>query len=299
MESARLSFVAFFLLYLVAKSHAADSTVEAYWKMKLGNTPMPKAIKASVQHGTKIVNGSTVLPEAVTINIYKCGSTEERVINDDTITSLFFSEKDLSVGQNMNLHFPKSLGESAFMPRHVVESIPFSSGKLDQILALFGVKKESPAAGTIKETIERCQMNETMKNENYCATSLESMIDYVAANLGNKVTALSSVIPKDTSMQSYSVLGLKKLGDERSAISCHRSSYPYTVFICHKRPSTVPYMVSLVGKDGMKIEAAAVCHEDTSEWSPEFVAFQVLKVGPGSPVCHFIYQYNVLWVRSN
>ncbi|GAB2284418.1 hypothetical protein Dimus_018872 [Dionaea muscipula] len=299
---AYLSIFTFLMLFCFMANSITDSTPEAYWKTTLGNTPMPNAIKNSIHNGEAIVKGSTILPELVTVNIYKCGSTNEKSEpNDDTITSLFFSEKGLSVGQKMNLHFPKSIGDqsAAFVPRHVVESIPFSSNHFDQVLAYFDVKLQSPAAQTIKGTLERCEISSTLKNENYCATSLESMVDFVTANLGKHVKALSSVIPKDTGMQSYTILGVKKLGDGQSAISCHRSSYPYTVFICHKRPSTVPYVVSLVGEDGLKIEAAAVCHEDTSEWDPEFVAFQVLKTNLGTPVCHFIYQYNVLWVRDD
>ncbi|MCI83693.1 BURP domain-containing protein, partial [Trifolium medium] len=42
------------------------------------------------------------------------------------------------------------------------------------------------------------------------------------------------------------------------------------------------------GENGDMVEAMAVCHLDTSQWTPSHVSFQVLGVTPGSSsVCHF------------
>ncbi|KAL9249980.1 BURP domain-containing protein [Drosera capensis] len=216
---------------------------------------------------------------------------------DDTVTSLFLLEKDLHIGQKLSLHFPENdNGQNTFMARDIAESLPFSMSKLPQILDSFSIKQGSQEAEFIEQTLENCE-KEAVANENYCATSLESMIDYVASSIGKNVNAFSSTVPKDTVMQEYVVLETKKLGDAESAMICHRSSYPYAVFICHKGHAAVPYMVSLVGADGTKVTATAMCHEDTSDWSPEFVGFVALNTKPGTAVCHFLNQYTVLWVR--
>ncbi|KAM0005498.1 putative BURP domain-containing protein [Helianthus debilis subsp. tardiflorus] len=53
----------------------------------------------------------------------------------------------------------------------------------------------------------------------------------------------------------------------------------------------------MISADGKKMNAAAVCHIDTSKWNPKHLAFQVLKVKPGTvPVCHFLPEDHVAWV---
>jgi hypothetical protein len=57
--------------------------------------------------------------------------------------------------------------------------------------------------------------------------------------------------------------------------------------------------VPLEGVDGNRVKAVAVCHTDTSQWNPKHLAFQVLKVQPGTvPVCHFLPQDHVVWVSK-
>ncbi|RZC86447.1 hypothetical protein C5167_030525 [Papaver somniferum] len=56
------------------------------------------------------------------------------------------------------------------------------------------------------------------------------------------------------------------------------------VFFCHATSThtTLAYDVPLVGVDGMKIKATAICHKDTSKWDLHHVSFQVLEVKPGT-----------------
>ena len=50
-------------------------------------------------------------------------------------------------------------------------------------------------------------------------------------------------------------------------------------------------------QDGKKAEVVASCHMDTSAWNPKNVAFQVLKVKPGTvPVCHFLPRDDLIWI---
>ncbi|KAJ9702400.1 hypothetical protein PVL29_004235 [Vitis rotundifolia] len=73
----------------------------------------------------------------------------------------------------------------------------------------------------------------------------------------------------------------------------------YAVFYCHKIPATRAYMVPLVGRDGTKAKAVAVCHTNTMEWNPKYLAFQQLKVKPGTaPICHFLPKDHIVWVVS-
>jgi len=58
--------------------------------------------------------------------------------------------------------------------------------------------------------------------------------------------------------------------------------------LCHVIVDTEVYEVPLVGADGTKVKAVTVCHLNTSAWSPDHMAFQVLKIKPGPAVCHFL-----------
>ncbi|KAL6344969.1 hypothetical protein AAG906_007700 [Vitis piasezkii] len=91
--------------------------------------------------------------------------------------------------------------------------------------------------------------------------------------------------------------GVEKMGGDVSVV-CHKMEYAYAVFYCHKIAATRAYMVPLVGRDGTKAKAVALCHTNTKEWNPKHLAFQLLKVKPGVPICHFLTQDQIIWVVS-
>ncbi|WOG95852.1 hypothetical protein DCAR_0415181 [Daucus carota subsp. sativus] len=117
----------------------------------------------------------------------------------------------------------------------------------------------------MKNTITVCEAPGIKGEEKYCATAPEKMIDFTTSRFGNKVKALSTDA--------------------------------YGVFNCHKVNDVKAYKVSLVGYDGTKAKAAAICHTYTSSWNPKHLAFQALTVKPGSaPICHFLPEDHVVWV---
>ena len=90
--------------------------------------------------------------------------------------------------------------------------------------------------------------------------------------------------------------GVKVVADK--SVVCHKLKYPYAVFYCHAIHKTKVYTLPFVGtQDGKKAEVVASCHMDTSTWNPKNVAFQVLKVKPGTvPVCHFLPRDDLIWI---
>lgn len=198
--------------------------------------------------------------------------------------------------KSMNLHFTKSTTPVDFLPRNVANFIPLSSEKLPQIFSQLSVNPNTMEAEIIKKTISECEEPGIEGEEKYCATSLESMIDFSTSKLGKKVEAISTDVEKETETQAYRFVGVKKMNDEKSVV-CHKQNYAYAVFYCHKTDTVRAYSVSLMGSDGTKAKAVAVCHTDTSKWNPKHLAFQVLKVKPGSvPVCHFLPEDHIVWV---
>ncbi|MGM7466747.1 BURP domain-containing protein [Escherichia albertii] len=217
--------------------------------------------------------------------------------------ALFFLQKDLKPATKMTLHFPRSNDVSAFLPRHVAASIPFSSAQLSTILRRFSLSPDSEEAAAIKQTIQECEQTDVVSGEEkYCPTSLESMVDFAVASLGKKnVRAISTDAALDDGKKKvFTMTAVKEVTPTNggSVVACHKENYPYAVFYCHKTTKTAAYTVELMA-EGKVVKAAAVCHKDTSAWNPKHLAFQVLKVKPGSvPVCHFLPEDHVVWLRN-
>ncbi|CAN4076564.1 unnamed protein product [Withania somnifera] len=191
--------------------------------------------------------------------VYSYAAKDDQ-LHDNPNVALFFLEKDLHQGK--------------------ADSIPFSSDKMPEILNHFSVDPDSEEVQIMKQTVQECEEPGIKGEEKYCATSLESVVDFSTSKLGDK----------ETPMQKYTILGAKKLGENNNngkSVVCHKQNYAYAVFYFHKTETTESYMISLVGADGTK--AVAVCHKDTPAWNRKHLAFKLLKVTPGSvPVCHFL-----------
>ncbi|CAI9093472.1 OLC1v1028974C1 [Oldenlandia corymbosa var. corymbosa] len=227
--------------------------------------------------------------------LYNYAATKDQ-LHDNPNVALFFLEKNIAPGSTMNLHFFKTSNGSRFLPRKVAESIPFSSNKLGDIFNRFSVDSQSQEARLMKNTIKECEAPRIQGEQKICATSLESMVDFSTSRLGKNIEVLSTTAIKESPMQKYTITGVKKMATNK-AVACHRQNYVYAVFYCHETQSTRAYTVSMVGADGTKVKAVAVCHEDTTKWNPKHLAFQVLKVKPGQiPICHFLPEDHIVWV---
>ncbi|RZR91749.1 hypothetical protein BHM03_00019930 [Ensete ventricosum] len=233
--------------------------------------------------------------------VYRYAATDTQ-LHDDPNVALFFLEKDLHPGAKMKLHFTETISGSSFLPRRAADSIPFSSTRLREILDRFSVEPNSAEAGAIKQTLRDCEEPAVRGERKTCATSLEAMVEFSTSSLGtSKVKAASTTVSKEgTPAQEYTVAasGVREMGGEE-LVTCHAEPYAYAIFYCHATSTSRGYEVHMVGKDGTTVEAAAVCHTDTTAWNPEHVAFKVLDIKPGSaPVCHFLPQDHVVWSRS-
>ncbi|XP_026431764.1 BURP domain protein RD22-like isoform X2 [Papaver somniferum] len=223
--------------------------------------------------------------------------------------SLFFLEKDLHPGAKMNLQFVVSTASgTTFLPQKLAKVTPLSSDKLQEILNQFAINSKSKEAELIDETITNCEAPAMENEEKFCATSLESLVEYGTSKFGKNVNVLTTEIYSDkgqrTQMrkQQYVVSsGVRQIVSDNLVV-CHSLPYLYAVFYCHATSAhtSQAYVVLLVGADGIKIKATVVCHKDTSKWDPDHVAFQVLKVKPGTvPICHFLTEDTIVWVAKN
>ncbi|KAL5558794.1 hypothetical protein UlMin_035005 [Ulmus minor] len=324
-------------LFLVA-SHATLSDSELYWKSVLPNTPMPKAVTDLLhpayfteEKGTAVSVGKGVgvnTGKGTSVGVGKGGVTvgsggkgkrvyvgvnppgsgpflyhyaaTETQLHDDPNVALFFLEKDIRPGTKMTLYFTKSSNYASFLSHQEAETIPFSSKKLPEIMSEFSITPGSAEAVVMKKTIKECEAPSIRGEDKYCATSLESMIDFSTSKLGKDVKVISTEVDKETHKQTYTIKNGVEKTEGKKAVVCHKQNYPYAVFYCHCTQNTKSFVLSLEGADGTKAKAVAVCHTDTSAWNPKHLAFQVLKVEPGTiPVCHFLPEDHIVWVPNH
>ncbi|KAL4342647.1 hypothetical protein GQ457_08G001830 [Hibiscus cannabinus] len=291
--------------------HAVLFPVQNYWKSVFPNTPMPKSLQILLNPSPSAGN-TKVLAEMVHSNtkvIDSLGSYSNYQINPSRTTkpdkdaeadgkAIFFLENQLRLGRTLEVNgILKTRNKASFLPRQIAQSIPFSSGKFPEIFKYFSLKPKSDEANLIKETIRKCEIPAMKGEQRYCATSLESLIDWTVSKLGKNIQVLSNDVEKETENRVFAIAGeAKKVGE--TEMVCHKLKYAYAVFLCHSIEKTTAYTVPLVSTDGStKAKLLAICHKDTSAWSPDHFAFQILKVKPGTvPVCHFLTKETLVWV---
>ncbi|PWA69682.1 BURP domain-containing protein [Artemisia annua] len=277
-----------FLSMAMYVSHAANVAPETYWRSMLPNTPMPKGITNLLNHEDKGTH-------------FHVGESDATIFGYDARKDLLFLEKDMIQGHEMNLQFAKTVTPSSnFFPRKVAEMIPFSLKNLPQLYTRFSIKPETVESESMKTTISRCEEAGEKGEKKFCATSLEAMVDFIISKLGKKVMTISTDVKsnKVTPLQKYTFEGSKKVATDKYIV-CHKQKYPYPVYYCHRAASTRVYSVSLVGEDGTKGRAVAICHKNASKLYPKDLVFKVLKVKPGTNainICHFLPEDHVVWV---
>ncbi|GMI81601.1 RESPONSIVE TO DESICCATION 22 [Hibiscus trionum] len=316
MEFRFLRIFAMTLVLAVAATQSAVP-VEMYWMSMFPNTPMPKALRnllpspaAAAGNHMKAAVADMVNENKGAFSAYRFSAYRIRYgytnrkneFADGNVTTnkdLFFFESKLHPGSKINLkELTCKASKTAFLPRLVVNSIPFSTQKFAQVLHYFSLQPESAASKILKQTMEYCEAPAMEGEAKYCATSFESFVDSGVSMLGQNIQLLSTELERETQSQEFSIgEGMKLMG--KSEIVCHKMSYAYAVFLCHSIEKTDVYKVPLVGENGTRAAALAVCHKDTSAWSPKHLAFQILKVEPGTvPICHFLARDTLVWISN-
>lgn len=222
---------------------------------------------------------------------------------------VFFFHDMLRPGSVITPTIPPTTSLPALLPRGVAESIPFSMERISDIMAILAPASLAMAR-EIRWTLDTCDHPRTLSGQKAgCATSLESLAELPASLLGRRnIRAFSAMdLPMDAPgtpalRGKYNVTAARKLsGSSSEVVTCHDLTYPYAVYYCHTSSPTAAYMVTLTSVEEdtspATMEVMAVCHLDTSLWSPKNPFFELHKVGPGDvAVCHFLTKLSIIWV---
>ena len=224
---------------------------------------------------------------------------------------VFFHITDVKVGEKIPIYFPRKEPMSSFhkhfLSKEQADSIPFSSGKLSYVLQMLSINPGSPQARAMRNTLAHCEAQPIQGETKTCATSLESLLDFVHALFGpqSDFNVLSTRYLKRSSInnilvQNYTVVAIIEEMWPSKMIACHKMPYAYPVLYCHGLEGGSKVLkVLLGGENGDLVDAVGVCHIDTSHWSPTHASFRVLGAEPGkSPVCHFFPSYNLVIVPA-
>ncbi|KAL1221063.1 Polygalacturonase 1 beta-like protein 2 [Cardamine amara subsp. amara] len=227
-------------------------------------------------------------------------SSSGKTVNKWVEPGKFFRESMLKEGTLMQMPDIKDkMPKRTFLPRTIVSNLPFSSSEISEIWRIFGAKENSSMAEIISSAISECERSPSHGETKRCVGSAEDMIDFATSVLGRGVVVRTTENVEGSKKEIVigKVKGING-GDVTRAVSCHQSLYPYLLYYCHSVPRVRVYETDLLEPESLeKINhGVAICHVDTSAWSPTHGAFLALGSGPGRiEVCHWIFENDMTW----
>ncbi|TVU00847.1 hypothetical protein EJB05_53695, partial [Eragrostis curvula] len=214
----------------------------------------------------------------------------------------FFRERDLMMGNRMPMpDIADKTPPRAFLPRDIAAKIPFQT---EAVSSLFGAPSGTAMGQAVSSTVAECARPPSRGETKRCATSAEDMLDFAVEMLGSgniAVRATESTAGGGGDVRLGRVAGVAG-GSVTRSVSCHQSLFPYLVYYCHSVPRVRLYEADILDVDtNRKINhGVAICHLDTSDWSPNHGAFIALGGKPGDiEVCHWIFQGDMTWTLAD
>lgn len=216
----------------------------------------------------------------------------------------FFRQNMIKEGTVMPMpDIRDKMPQRSFLPRTILSKLPFSVSKIDDLKRVFRASDNGSMERLMRESLEECERAPSRGETKRCVGSLEDMIDFATSVLGRNV-AVRSTQNVNGSKKNVMVGHVSSINGGRvtQSVSCHQSLFPYLLYYCHAVPKVRVYQADLLDpKTKAHINhGVAICHLDTSDWSPTHGAFLSLGSGPGRiEVCHWIFQNDMVWTIAD
>ncbi|KAF8399213.1 hypothetical protein HHK36_015078 [Tetracentron sinense] len=216
----------------------------------------------------------------------------------------FFRESMLKQGTVMPMpDINDKMPERSFLPRVISSKLPFSTSRVSELKQIFHASENSSMENILEAALADCERAPSRGETKRCVGSVEDMIDFAVSVLGRNVVVRSTESVKG-SKQNVMIGVVKGINGGRviESVSCHQTLFPYLVYYCHSVPKVRVYEADILDvKDKTKINhGVAICHIDTSAWSPGHGAFVALGSSPGHiEVCHWIFQNDMTWAVAD
>ncbi|XP_031478350.1 BURP domain-containing protein 5-like [Nymphaea colorata] len=218
----------FLLLAGATNTNNGSLAMKAYWNEVFPGIPIPDVIRALLPSPTQTSGlvgrgyGNVDIVVKSSRSWIRLWSVLGDAHNDRSnnwspnLAPLYFLRKDLLSGSKMNVTMmitpsaneASTVGgvssEPTFLPRKQAHEIPFSTSNLTTILKMFSIEPHSHHASLTRQTLVDCKMPALKGELKYCATSLESMIDFVVAEFGtNEIhAAITSVVNREEEVKA-------------------------------------------------------------------------------------------------
>ncbi|KAH0762641.1 hypothetical protein KY290_018714 [Solanum tuberosum] len=191
----------------------------------------------------------------------------------------------------------------SFLPRTISSKLPFSTKELAEVKSIFHAQENSTMEHVIGNTLAECERAPSPGESKRCVASIEDMIDFAVSVLNHNVVVRTTdnIAGSTGEVMIGKVKGING-GRVTKSVSCHQSLYPYLLYYCHSVPKVRVYQADILNVDTKaKINhGVAICHVDTSSWSPGHGAFMALGSGPGLiEVCHWIFENDMTWAMAD
>ncbi|XP_011071835.1 polygalacturonase 1 beta-like protein 3 [Sesamum indicum] len=241
----------------------------------------------------------------------KPGSTQDgstmvsgKMVNNGVEEGKFFRESMLKEGTVMKMpNIRDWMPKRSFLPRPITSKLPFSTSELVELKRTFHIEDNSTMEHVVMNALAECERAPSTGENKRCVGSVEDMIDFAVSVLGHDVVVRTTEGVKGSS-QDVMIGKVKGINGGRvtKSVSCHQSLYPYLLYYCHSVPKVRVYEADILEVETKtKINhGVAICHLDTSMWSPRHGAFLALGSGPGLiEVCHWIFENDMNWTTAD
>ncbi|CAA0826738.1 Probable polygalacturonase non-catalytic subunit JP630 [Striga hermonthica] len=264
--------------------------------------------------GFKIYSASTTFKEyakrnGVTFAQYtKPGENPSKIVRKTGSLAVeqgkFFRESLLKQGTVTRMpNITDRMPRRSFLPPGIESKLPFSTNRLPEMRQAFQARAGSAEARVLENAVAECEREPSQGETKRCVGSAERMIDFAVSVLGRDaaVRTTEGVGGSGGDVAIGRVEGIDG-GRVTRSVSCHQSLYPYLLYYCHEVPKVRVYEVDIHDVESkVKINrGVAICHLDTSAWSPGHGAFLALGSGPGKiEVCHWIFENDMAWTKAD
>ncbi|KAI6682930.1 hypothetical protein NL676_028843 [Syzygium grande] len=287
-----------------------NDTFKEYGKGSKGKTAIEfksysvdRTFKEYAQKGVTFAGYSNVTSEAKPSSP-SSSTTSGNSVNGWVEPGRFFRESALRPGNVMQMPdiVDKMPGRS-FLPRAIASKLPFSTPQLREAKELFHAGEGSATERVILNALSECERPPSRGETKRCVGSAEEMVDFAASVLGSGITVRTTENVNGSKRRVVigPVRGING-GEPTESVSCHQSLYPYLLYYCHAVPKVRVYeaeILHFVGRSKIN-RGVAICHLDTSSWSPDHGAFAALGSGPGQiEVCHWIFENDMTWTVAD
>ncbi|THG06647.1 hypothetical protein TEA_005270 [Camellia sinensis var. sinensis] len=155
---------------------------------------------------------------------------------------VFFFLEDPKVGKTIPIASQRDSSSSPhFLPKEESNYISLSLEQLPNLLRIFSFPQGSPQAQAMESTLRQCEVKPIKGRSKTCATSLESMLDFVRAMFGLvsefKVVSTIHFTESTSILQNYTILEDTLEISGPKMVACHTMPHPYAIFYCYYRES--------------------------------------------------------------